>query len=94
MKSRTLFLAIALITAVSAASQTASIQGHQTTIPLDEAEQHLVEHSAPAYPTIAKLAGVEGVVRLTLEVSQSGEVIRVIESTGPSLLLRAAAAVT
>jgi TonB family protein len=91
MKSTILFLAIALITATSAAAQTASNQTSPSTIPLDEAEQHLIDHNAPTYPPIAKAAGVEGVVRLTLEVSQSGEVVRVIESAGPRLLLRAAA---
>ena len=42
MKSSILFLAILLIAATSAAAQTAPIQG--TTIPLNEAEQHLIEH--------------------------------------------------
>jgi ankyrin repeat protein len=88
MRSPTLSLAITLIAATSAAAQTASIQG--TTIPLNEAEQHLIEHNTPTYPPIAKLAGIEGAVRLTLEVNQSGEVVRVIESSGPPLLLRPA----
>ncbi len=88
MKSPTLFLAVALIAASSAAAQQASIRG--TKIPLNEAEQHLLEHNAPAYPPIAKLAGVEGAVRLTLEVNQRGEVVRVVESSGPRLLLRSA----
>ncbi len=88
MKSPTLFLAIALFAATSANAQKASIQS--TTIPLNEAEQHLIEHNTPTYPPIAKLAGVEGAVRLTLEVNQSGEVVRVIESSGPPLLSQSA----
>jgi uncharacterized protein len=88
MRSPILFLAIALIPATPAAAQKTPIQG--TTIPLNEAEQHLVEHNTPTYPPIARAAGIEGAVRLTLEVNPSGEVVRVIESSGPPLLLRSA----
>jgi ankyrin repeat protein len=89
MKLLILLLAILTNAATSAAAQTAPIQG--ATIPLNEAEQHLIEHSAPAYPLIAKVADVEGAIRLTLEVNQRGEVVRVIGTSGSPLLLRAAA---
>ena len=55
-----------------------------------EAEQHLVERTPPDYPPIAKVANVEGDVRLTLEVGQSGGVVRVVTSSGPALLRKAA----
>jgi len=61
-----------------------------TAIPLDEAEQHLIERKEPIYPAIAKAAKVEGAVRLTLEVNSDGAVIRVAHSSGPLLLVRAA----
>lgn len=61
-----------------------------TTIPLNEAEQHLIERKNPTYPLIAKAAKVEGTVRLTLEVDSKGAVVRVAASSGPAILLRAA----
>jgi uncharacterized protein len=89
MNSICLFLATALIAAPSATAQTASPPaGH--TIPADEAEKHLIELTPPIYPPIAKTANVEGDVRLTLEVDQSGAVVRVVTSSGPALLRKAA----
>jgi hypothetical protein len=91
MKSPCLLLATALVAAVSATAQTVSPPSGPT-IPPGEAEQHLVEHAPPTYPPIAKVANVEGDVRLTLEVDQSGGVVRVVTSSGPALLRRAAEA--
>jgi uncharacterized protein len=89
MKSLCLF-ATTLIAATSAIAQTVSPPSGLTTIPVDEAEQHLVERTPSTYPPIAKVANVEGDVRLTLEVDQSGRVVRVVESSGPVLLRKAA----
>jgi TonB family protein len=82
-------LCLLLATALSATAQTIS-PPFSLTIPADEAEQHLVQRTSPTYPPIAKLANVEGDVKLTLEVDQSGAVVRVVTSTGPALLRRAA----
>lgn len=90
MKSLCLLCATALIAATSAIAQTAPNRPGLTTIPADEAEQHLVARTAPDYPPIAKVANVEGDIRLTLEVDQSGGVVRVVTSTGPTLLRKAA----
>jgi TonB family protein len=90
MKSFCLLFATALIAATSANAQTVSTPPHLPTIPADEAEQHLVERIPADYPPIAKVANVEGDVRLTLEVDQSGGVVRVVTSSGPALLRRAA----
>ena len=90
MKSLCLLCATALIAATSAIAQTAPNPPGLTTIPADEAEQHLVERTPPDYPPIAKMANVEGDIRLTLEVDQSGGVVRVVTSTGPTLLRKAA----
>jgi len=90
MKSLCLLLATALVAAVSATAQTVSPPSGLTRIPADEAQQHLVERTPPDYPPIAKLANVEGDVKLTLEVDQSGGVARVVTSSGPALLRRAA----
>lgn len=90
MKSLCLPCAIALIAATSAVAQTVSSPPGLSTIQADEAEQHLVERTPPVYPPIARVANVEGDVRLTLEVDQSGGVVRVVTSTGPALLKNAA----
>lgn len=89
MKSLYFLLATALIAAVSATAQTVSPPSGPA-IPPDEAGQHLIERALPAYPPIAKVANVEGDVKLTLEVDQSGGVVRVVTSSGPVLLRRAA----
>lgn len=90
MMSLSLLFATALITATSAIAQTVPNPPGLTTIPADEAEQHWVERAPPPYPPIAKVANVEGDVRLTLEVDQSGGVVRVVTSFGPVLLRKAA----
>lgn len=91
MKPYSLILALALFAGTSAVAQIAPGPSNLKSIPLAEAEEHLIEHNAPAYPPIAKAARVEGVVRLTLEINQRGEVVRIIESSGPALLRQAAA---
>src|SRR5215469_5495006 len=88
-KSLRLLFATLLIAATSATAQTVSPPS-SLTIPVDEAEQHLVERASPTYPPIAKMANVEGDIKLTLEVNQNGIVVRVVASTGPALLRRAA----
>ncbi|HEY6389008.1 MAG TPA: ankyrin repeat domain-containing protein [Candidatus Acidoferrum sp.] len=90
MRSLCLLFATALIAATSVIAQTVSTAPGPSTIPADEAEQHLVERTPPTYPPIAKVANVEGDVRLTLEVDQSGGVVRVVTSSGPALLRKAA----
>src|SRR5262249_45841795 len=85
-----LLFATASLAATSAIAQTVSIPPGLPTIPADEAEQHLIERTPPDYPPIAKVANVEGDVSLTLEVDQSGGVVRVVTSTGPALLRKAA----
>jgi len=64
--------------------------GDLITIPLDQAEQHLVDHKPPTYPPLAKAANIEGSVFLTLEVDSKGTVIRVAQSSGHPLLVHAA----
>ena len=59
-------------------------------IPIAEADQHLVHRQVPAYPPLAKAARVEGVVRLKLLVDSSGIVTKVTDPSGPPLLVRAA----
>jgi uncharacterized protein len=90
MKSLCLIFATALVGATSAIAQTVSTPPVLTTIPVGEAEQHLVERTPPVYPPIAKAANVEGDVRLTLEVDENGGVVRVIRSSGSALLRKAA----
>lgn len=90
MKSLRLLFAIALIAAKAAVAQTVPNPPGLTRIPIDEAEQHLLEGTPPVYPPIAKVANVEGEVRLILEVDQCGGVVRVVASAGPPLLRKAA----
>jgi TonB family protein len=61
-----------------------------THIPLNEAEQHLIEHEPPTYPQVAKATRTEGAVHMTLQVDVNGRVKRVIQSSGHPLLIRAA----
>jgi TonB family protein len=60
------------------------------TIPLDQAQQHLIEHKPPTYPPLAKAAKIEGDVRLTLQVDSSGAVVRVVPFSGNPLLIQSA----
>lgn len=90
MKSFCLLFATALVAATSTLAQTVSSPGHLSTIPADEAEQHLIEDTPPAYPRIAIMFNAEGDIKLTLEVDQSGAVVRVVASSGPALLKDAA----
>jgi uncharacterized protein len=96
MRLLTLVQMVALIgiTAGQAFAQTNSAAPTQDTqlktIPVKDAERHLIDRKTPEYPPIAKLAHVEGSVRLTLEVNSAGMVVRVANSSGPALLVRAA----
>jgi len=60
------------------------------TIPIGEADQHLMQRNLPIYPPIAKAARVEGVVRLKLLVDADGSVLQVLEPSGHPFLVRAA----
>ncbi|MGO9589038.1 MAG: TonB family protein [Candidatus Acidiferrales bacterium] len=87
-------LALAVIFGSSALAQTILGPGgidKLPTIPLNEAEQHLIERQPPRYPAIAKAARVQGTVELTLEVDAAGAATGVLKSDGPPLLVQAAA---
>jgi TonB family protein len=60
----------------------------------DEFKKHLVASPAPAYPDIARRAGVQGVVRLQVRAAKDGhvEVVKLIEGS-PTLADAAIAAV-
>ena len=58
-------------------------------VPLHEAEEHLLEHKPPTYPPLAKLAKIEGEVRLTLQVNSNGTVVSVMPMSGHPLLVQA-----
>src|ERR1700674_3022053 len=87
------FLTVVMITATSVHAQTGSALPDRvdglTTIPLDEAERHLVEHKSPTYPPLAKAIKIEGDVRLTLQIDSNGAVIRVVQSSGHPMLVQA-----
>jgi TonB family protein len=93
MKSSIFLFALAFVTGTSVIAQTPPDlpDGFVRPISLHEAEQHLIEHQPPVYPAIAKAAKVEGTVQLTLEVGRDGTVTGVLQSSGPPLLLKAAA---
>jgi TonB family protein len=61
-------------------------------VPVDADElQHHLEHSvAPAYPEVARAAGIEGDVALRVYVSGEGRVTDVRVLDGPAILARAA----
>ena len=52
----------------------------------------LVKMTPPAYPRLAREAGIEGEVLVRAVVDQHGRVARVVVSSGPELLRDAAAA--
>jgi TonB family protein len=87
-------LPFVLIAGASAVAQTRPVVPDKvselTTIPLDEAERHLIEHEPPTYPPLARAARIEGPVHLTLQVDSNGAVIRVVQSSGHPLLIQAA----
>jgi TonB family protein len=87
-------LALVMIATSSTIAQTSlglpDEVGQLTTITESEAEQHLIEHKPPAYPPLAKAARIEGDVRLMLQVSTNGAVVRVIPLSGHPLLIPAA----
>jgi len=84
-------LMIAYAWGVSQAQSAPPSQGvEMITVPLVEAEQHLIQQPPPVYPPLAKAARVEGTVHLTLEVDAEGIVVRVVKSSGHALLVRAA----
>lgn len=87
-------LALVMIATSSTIAQTSlgppEEVGQLTTITESEAEQHLIERKPPAYPPLAKAARIEGDVRLMLQVSANGTVVRVIPLSGHPLLIPAA----
>jgi ankyrin repeat protein len=88
-------LAVLICTGTSLLAQTSpplsTVPDAPTTIPLDAAEEHLIENPPPKYPPLAKVANVRGDVHLTLEVDSNGAVVRVIPLSGHPLLIQAAA---
>jgi TonB family protein len=90
MKSFCILAAIFLLSATLAVAQVPIVPTGLDTIPAAEADQHLIERIPPRYPQIAKVAKVEGEVQLLLEVDANGAVVRIVDATGPPLLLAAA----
>jgi len=88
------WLAAVIGICVSAIAQTppaAPLGAHDgSPIPLAEAEAHLLQHEAPAYPPLAKAARIEGTVHLVLRVDPHGGVAGVVKTAGHPLLTRAA----
>jgi TonB family protein len=60
------------------------------TISAEEAEHHLLEKVEPTYPPLARMARVEGLVRVEVLVNSDGTVARVVQSSGHPLLIKAA----
>lgn len=58
----------------------------------EKADHHLIEKVEPAYPPLARMAGVEGRVRLQVLVNSDGKVLRTVQTSGHPLLVRAASA--
>lgn len=88
-----LFAVVAIVgtCAIAQTSQSLPVRvSDLPTIPLDEAQQHLIEHKPPTYPPLAKAAKIEGDVRLTLQVDSSGAVVRVVPLSGHPLLIQSA----
>lgn len=56
----------------------------------DEAERHLIEKVEPTYPPLARVARIEGRVRLEVLVNPDGKVADTIQTSGHPLLVRAA----
>jgi hypothetical protein len=61
-----------------------------TTFSSEEAEHHLIEKAEPTYPPLARVAGIEGAVRLQVLVNPDGKVARTVQTSGHPLLIRAA----
>jgi TonB family protein len=82
------------LTGISAIAQTSQsppqIVGDLPSIPVEESQQHLVEHEPPVYPPLAKLAKIEGDVRLRLQIDSNGAVVSVVPVSGNPLLVQAA----
>jgi TonB family protein len=83
-------LSIAVLLNAQAKPEATSGVDATTTIPLAEADQHLLQRQAPVYPPLAKQARIEGTVRLTLQVNANGTVARVVQASGHPLLSPAA----
>ncbi|MGO8819175.1 MAG: TonB family protein [Terriglobia bacterium] len=74
------------------AQQQAYVSPAPTAFPSEEAERHLIEKVEPTYPPLARMAGIEGLVRLQVIVSPDGKVLRTVQTSGDPLLVRAASA--
>ena len=61
-------------------------------ISTEEAEGHLIEKTEPVYPPLARIARVEGLVRVEVQVNPDGTVASVVQSSGHPLLIDAALA--
>lgn len=83
-----------LALAIFASIQTLPIYGQTYTVYFvrePESTQHLLRHSDPIYPPIAKAAHVQGTVQLNALVDETGKVTRVDVVDGPPMLRAAAA---
>ena len=72
------------------AQEQADVSPAPTTFSSDEAERHLIETVQPTYPPLARVAGLEGPVRLEVLVNPDGKVARTVQTSGHPLLIRAA----
>ena len=67
------------VSAIAQAPPAAPSGSHDASpIPLAEAEAHLLQHEALAYPPLAKAARIEGTVHLVLRVDPHGVVAGVV----------------
>lgn len=74
-----------------ATGQTQSAQpGNLPTIPPDVARQNLVTFVQPEYPPLAKAAGIQGIVRASFEVDETGSVTDLKLISGHPMLAPAA----
>jgi TonB family protein len=64
----------------------------QTPIKVDsvEAQKHLTAHVDPVYPAIAKAAGVQGEVKISIVIDGAGQVVSEKVVSGPPMLQQAA----
>jgi protein TonB len=61
-------------------------------VDFDEQQKRLVHDAQPAYPDVARQAGVEGTVRLRIVVGKDGGVQEIRPLAGPLVLVNAAIA--
>jgi TonB family protein len=84
---RALFLLSALLLSLPSVSQTTA---PVPVTPPEAGQPHVIKHSPPDYPPIAKAAHVQGSVQLQVEVDPSGHVVATKTISGPPMLVGAA----